>query len=366
MQGVLDWMWPAESPSNDAARGMEDAMEDAARGMETAMEDAARGMESAIKDALEDAERGNEIAEDCEKRLKTERDVARKRYHCAMTDHLKAEQWMRMPVGEIDVASAEDREKKMKAEYDVARSRYHFAKRRWQLTEQWKRDMEELGKAWEGDMQDLLIWEAATTNTCPERNWLFWKTSRDQAWRHIIRGSSSSEETVNALDLDPERRIDAASCARAARHLNREPEEADTPPLAAEEELQAEETPTLPTPIPGLPTPLPIPGSDEDKEAFRSTLQKRRKTNEGGGFEIDGRERSISEMPYDGECATLGCRRERQFPDGCDWECCCKECFVTEGESHEPWCDYANEFRLGHIINLLNATGPGPTLQSKT
>ena len=60
MQAVLDWMWPAESPSNDAARGMEDALEDVARGMETAMEDAARGMESAIKDALEDAERGEE------------------------------------------------------------------------------------------------------------------------------------------------------------------------------------------------------------------------------------------------------------------------------------------------------------------
>ena len=146
MQVVLDWMWLAESPSNDAARGMEDAMEDAACGMETAMEDAARGMRIAIKDALEDAVRGNEIADDCEKRLKTERDVARKRYHCARTDHLKARQWMRKAVSEIDVASAEDREKKMKAEHDVASSRYHFARRRWKLTEQWKLDMEELAK----------------------------------------------------------------------------------------------------------------------------------------------------------------------------------------------------------------------------
>ena len=324
MQGVLDWMWPAESPSNDAARGMEDAMEDAARGMETAMEDAARGMEIAIKDALEDAERGNEIAEDCEKRLKTERDVARKRYHCARTDHLKAEQWMRMPVGEIDVASAEDREKKMKAERDVARSRYHFARRRWQLTGQWKRDMEELAKQCEEDMQELALWERATQGTCPETHWIW--GARDRAWRHTSMCGSTSEETVDTLDL-PEPWIDAASRAGAAEEDEREGE--------AHEET------------PALPTPLPIPGWDEDKqrqqwqmreEAFRSMLQKRRRTNEGGGFKIDGRERSIAEMS---ECATVGCSREKQYEDGCDWDRCCKECFVTNGKSHERWCDNA-------------------------
>ena len=354
MQVVLDWMWPAESPSNDAARGMEDAMEDAACGMETAMEDAARKMEIAIKEALEDAVRGNEIADDCEKRLKTESDVARRRYHCARTDHLEARQRMRMPVGEIDVASAEDRVKKMKAEHEFASTRYHFARRRWKLTEQWKLDMEDLAKQWKEDMQYLALWEHATQDTCPETHQVSCG-ARDRAWRHTSMGmgGSTSEETLDTVDL-PEPWIDAASCVGAAEEDEREGE-------------VHEETPALPTPLP-IP---PLNVKDEDKqrqqwqmreEALNPMLQKRRKTNEEGGFKIDGRERSNAEMSYNGECATVGCSREKQYEDGCDWDRCCKECFVTDGKSHDAWCDYAAYVKQ----HVLPSWKPGSSTYNST
>ena len=40
-----------------------------------------------------------------------------------------------------------------------------------------------------------------------------------------------------------------------------------------------------------------------------------------------------------GLCALEGCNRARQYEVGCDWDRCCKRCFVTEGEQHDPCCD---------------------------
>ena len=146
--------------------------------------------------------------------------------------------------------------------------------------------MEKAAKQWKEDMQDLALWECATTNELP---WVPWM-SRDRAARHLNRGSPSSEE---------------------------------------DESEAHEETPALPT-------LLPMP-ADEDKgkdenEATANRwqpqqwqresnveVQKRRRTNEGGGFKIDGRERSTTdtyiqtkrEDSYNGECATVGCSRER-------------------------------------------------------
>ena len=45
-------------------------------------------------------------------------------------------------------------------------------------------------KQWKEDMQDLALWECATTNELP---WVPWM-SRDRAARHLNRGSPSSEE----------------------------------------------------------------------------------------------------------------------------------------------------------------------------
>ena len=38
-------------------------------------------------------------------------------------------------------------------------------------------------------------------------------------------------------------------------------------------------------------------------------------------------------------CATPGCKRERQYEPGCDWDRCCKEGFLTGCQTHEPWCN---------------------------
>ena len=50
--------------------------------------------------------------------------------------------------------------------------------------------MEKAAKQWKEDMQDLALWECATTNELP---WVPWM-SRDRAARHLNRGSPSSEE----------------------------------------------------------------------------------------------------------------------------------------------------------------------------
>ena len=43
-----------------------------------------------------------------------------------------------------------------------------------------------------------------------------------------------------------------------------------------------------------------------------------------------------------GICATAGCKRQKEYEDGCVWDRCCKRCLVTEGGEHEPRCDKAN------------------------
>ena len=248
-----------------------------------------------------------------------------------MTEYKLAQQWNRNAVREIE--GAEDREKQLKAECDVARSRYHFARRRWLLTVQWKRDMEELAKQCEEDMQELALWERATQGTCPETHWIW--GARDRAWRHTSMCGSTSEETVDTLDL-PEPWIDAASRAGAAKEDEREGE-------------THEETPALPTLLPmpadadkgkdeneakeddamtresvsAMPASTPVAANRWQRQQWQREsnvdVQKRRRTNEGGGFKIDGRERSTTDAyiqtkrddSYNGECATVGCSRER-------------------------------------------------------
>ena len=48
-------------------------------------------------------------------------------------------------------------------------------------------------------------------------------------------------------------------------------------------------------------------------------------------------------LPITEKCALRGCRRRRQYEYGCDWDRCCKKCFNTHGEEHEPWCDAEND-----------------------
>ena len=40
-----------------------------------------------------------------------------------------------------------------------------------------------------------------------------------------------------------------------------------------------------------------------------------------------------------GICATIGCQRVKQYPEGFDWDCCCKGCFATDGQHHDDHCD---------------------------
>ena len=43
--------------------------------------------------------------------------------------------------------------------------------------------------------------------------------------------------------------------------------------------------------------------------------------------------------PLDAICTNEGCNRERQYPAGCDWPCCCKRGYITGCVEHEDWCD---------------------------
>ena len=45
-----------------------------------------------------------------------------------------------------------------------------------------------------------------------------------------------------------------------------------------------------------------------------------------------------------GICAN--CDREREHLPGCDWACCCKLCFSTEGQEHDEWCNKAVLLKL--------------------
>ena len=285
------WMAPAERQSNEIG---------------IAMEDTARGMASAQiqSNALEDAAGEIKIAEDSEKRLNAERDAARERYHCARTDYKIAQQYARNVVREIEVAT--DRVKKMKGERDVARSRYHFARRRCQVTQQWRLDMEKAAKQWKEDMQDLALWECATTNELP---WVPWM-SRDRAARHLNRGSPSSEEDESEAHEET---------PALPMHQGKDENEAKEDDAMTRESVSA--TPVAAS-VPEEVAPLTPANRCQRQQWERESnvdVQKRRRTNEGGGFKIDGRERSTTdtyiqtkrEDSYNGECATVGCSRER-------------------------------------------------------
>ena len=41
----------------------------------------------------------------------------------------------------------------------------------------------------------------------------------------------------------------------------------------------------------------------------------------------------------DGQCASIGCPRMRQYVKGCVWDRCCKLGFLTDCLEHEQWCD---------------------------
>jgi hypothetical protein len=40
-------------------------------------------------------------------------------------------------------------------------------------------------------------------------------------------------------------------------------------------------------------------------------------------------------------CANENCGRPRQYNFGCDWGCCCKRCFTSDGVQHDRECDAA-------------------------
>ena len=105
----------------------------------------------------------------------------------------------------LEIEIAEEREKKLKLERE-------FARRSYQLAQQWKQDM-------------------------------------------LDRAAFEWARSVNALDLDPGRSFDAASRARATRHLNR------GTTLAAEEDEPEDEPDEAHEETPALPTP----GGDDDK-----------------------------------------------------------------------------------------------------
>ena len=55
-------------------------------------------------------------------------------------------------------------------------------------------------------------------------------------------------------------------------------------------------------------------------------------------------ELNVGEMDSDddsdsGLCALEGCGRPKEYENGCDWDRCCKRCFISEGEEHDPCCD---------------------------
>ena len=277
------WMAPAERQSNE---------------IEIAMEDTARGMASAQiqSNALEDAAGEIKIAEDSEKRLKAERDAARERYHCARTDYKIAQQYARNVVREIEVAT--DRVKKMKAERDVARSRYHFARRRCHVTQQWKQNMEKAAKQWKEDMQDLALWECATTNELP---WVPWM-SRDRAARHLNRGSPSSEEDES----------EAHEETPAVPTLLQMP--ADEDKGKDENEAKEDDAMTRES-VPAMAASTPVAANRWQRQQLQREsnvdVQKRRRRNEGGGFKIDAQTKR--DDSYNGECAKAGCSRERPW-----------------------------------------------------
>ena len=46
----------------------------------------------------------------------------------------------------------------------------------------------------------------------------------------------------------------------------------------------------------------------------------------------------VLDWAFNGFCATEGCRRERAYPEGSDWDRCCKRGFITGCRSHDETC----------------------------
>ena len=40
-----------------------------------------------------------------------------------------------------------------------------------------------------------------------------------------------------------------------------------------------------------------------------------------------------------GPCALAGCHRQRQYPPGCVWDHCCRECRASDGDLHDERCN---------------------------
>ena len=58
----------------------------------------------------------------------------------------------------------------------------------------------------------------------------------------------------------------------------------------------------------------------------------------------------------DPPCALEGCTRQRQYPDGFDWDRCCKACLNTEGSVHEHWCD--EDLLFDQLARTANGRAP--------
>ena len=255
--------------------------------IDIAMKDAARWktLRTELKyNALEDVADEIKIAEDCENRFESERDAARERYCSARVAYKLAQKWKQIAVREVQVAT--DREKTKKGELDVAGSRYKIAKRRCQVTQQRKLEMEKAEKHWKENMQDLALWERATQDTCPS---------------HRLRATPKF--------------VPRMSGHRAARHLN-----CGSPSFEEDESEEHEETPALPTLLPmsedeykgkdeneskeddavtresvsAMPASTPVAANRWQLEC-NVDVQKRCRIYEGGGFKIDGRERSTTD-----------------------------------------------------------------------
>ena len=140
--------------------------------------------------------------------------------------------------------------------------------------------MEMAAMEWKEDMQDLALWECATTNTGPELPWVPWM-SRDRTARHFNRGSSSSEEDES----------EAHEETPAVPTLLQMP--ADEDKVKDENEAKTRES------VPAMAASTPVAANRWQRQQWQRESnvdgQKRRRRNEGGGFKIDGRERSSTD-----------------------------------------------------------------------
>ena len=48
-------------------------------------------------------------------------------------------------------------------------------------------------------------------------------------------------------------------------------------------------------------------------------------------------------------CETKGCCRQKQYPYGCAWDRCCKQCHDDDPNSHTPECNEREAERMDHV-----------------